>query len=167
MIFMILSRRQAHRYIFSALAVVLPLTFLVGTVLRPQYRALDESAAPLSEAIGFVVDSPQTSDTTILKGKGARLEVAAVSEASDRAWLYVQPTAVIKQPDLLLYWQADSEVPEELGADAILLGALSGRSRRRFALPTAMQGEAGLLVIYSNGTQKIVSALELPADLTQ
>lgn len=162
---MILSRREAHRYIFSALAVVLPLTFLVGTVLRPQYRALDESTNPLTEAISFTVEP--AGESVILKGKGARLEVATVAESSDRTWLYVQPQTVIKQPDLLLYWQSGSEMPEELGEDAVLLGALSGRSRRRFTIPAAMQGKAGLLVIYSNGTHKVVSALELPANLTQ
>ncbi|MGB0563927.1 MAG: hypothetical protein ACPGVO_19330 [Spirulinaceae cyanobacterium] len=165
---MIFARRQAHQTIFTVLIVVLPLTFIAALVLRPQYPPLGADAEPLIESAGFATDieAAEAVEPATLRGRGIRLDVAAITEEGDRS-LLVKPSQVIKAPDLLLYWQAGSEAPEELGEDALLLGALAGRSHRRFALPEAMQGEAGLLVIYSNGTQRIISTVELPAELTQ
>ncbi|MEM8637437.1 MAG: hypothetical protein AAGG51_01270 [Cyanobacteria bacterium P01_G01_bin.54] len=165
---MIFSRRQAHHTIFSILIVVLPIAFIAALVLRPQYPPLSADAEPLIESSGFATDieDPVAVATETLKGKGIRLEVAAITTEGDRV-LDVKPSQVLKAPDLLLYWQADDAAPEELDEDALLLGALAGRSRRRFALPQAMQGQAGQLVIYSNGTQRIISTVELPPELTQ
>ncbi|NEO85181.1 MAG: hypothetical protein F6J87_13170 [Spirulina sp. SIO3F2] len=163
---MILSRRQAHLYIFTALVVVLPLTFVVATILRPQYGPLAADAESLFTTNGFNLDEDAIADSETLKGKGISLDVAALA-AEGEQWLVVQPSKILKRPDLLLYWQAGSDAPEELGEDAVLLGALSGRSQRRFPLPESMQGEAGQLVIYSHGGQVIVTTMELPAALTK
>lgn len=161
---MILSRRHAHLYIFTTLVVLLPLTFVVATVLRPQYGPLGADAESLFDANGFSGDDAAEGET--LKGKGLSLNVASLSEAGEQ-WLVVQPSRTLKRPDLLLYWQAGSDAPEELGAEAVLLGALSGRSQRRFTVPDEMQGEAGQLVVYSHGNQTIVTSMELPAAITK
>lgn len=107
-----------------------------------------------------------TAEGQTLNGRGFSLEVATLSGAGQQ-WLLVQPAKTLKRPDLLLYWQAGSEAPEELGAEALLLGALSGRSQRRFIVPDEMRGEAGQLVIYSHGDQAIVTTVELPAAITK
>lgn len=44
---MILSRRQVHLYANVALAVLLPICFLAGLLLRPNYDVVDNSADEL------------------------------------------------------------------------------------------------------------------------
>ncbi|MGK7925729.1 MAG: hypothetical protein AB4290_10865 [Spirulina sp.] len=166
---MILSRRQTHFVAFSVLAILLPLCFIAGIALRPSYTVASTPVpVELLEKAGFAVTpSAKTIASTELSDKGVTLNVETGLDDRDRLILTTQPTAAILRPDLLLYWQTGSSIPEELDEDAILLGSLSGVSRRQFFLPDTVKDMEGYLVLYSQVQQELVVAFPLTAELLE
>ncbi|MEM9541338.1 MAG: hypothetical protein AAGA60_17795 [Cyanobacteria bacterium P01_E01_bin.42] len=164
---MILSRRQTHFFIFSALAILLPLCFIAGIALRPSYVATSTPvSAELLERAGFAVTpTAETIASTDLSEGNITLNVETGFDDRDRFILTIQPTAAILRPDVLVYWEDRGSAPEELDETALLLGSLSGVSRRQFFLPDSMRDKEGYLILYSQVQQELVAAFSLPADL--
>jgi hypothetical protein len=79
----------------------------------------------------------------------------------------IRPLSVIAKPDLLVYWSADapadaSDAQQDLADrldDAVLVGSLSGRSRRALRLPEDADG--GHLIVYSLGYGELLADLPL------
>lgn len=164
---MILSRRQTHFFAFSALAILLPLCFMAGIALRPSYVSSSTPApVELLERAGFAVTpSVETIASTDLSEGSITLNVETGFDDRDRLILTLQPAAPILRPDLLVYWEDVNASPEELSEDALLLGSLSGVSRRQFFLPDTMRDKEGYLILYSQVQQELITAFSLPADL--
>jgi|GEM_PF-1801930 len=189
---MILSRRRAHLYSSIALIGLLPLGFLIALFLRPQYRATQDPDAALFEQAGFAVvleianaanHTPPIASTT-LEAKGVQLQAQTFSLPDNPTapfWLALQPVGAIRRPDVLVYWaaakpmaegseqsaQAEAEAkPAAIGENFILLGKLSGPSRRAFPLPPDSYGQEGRLILYSQVQQFQVAEFPFPANLT-
>lgn len=166
---MIIERRQVHFYSFMVLAILLPLIFIAGLLFRPTYTAVDQAANPLFATAGFPTEAPaerQTIATDSLQGKGITLSAETFTNPQGNLILEVQPDRILQQPDLLVYWVLGNDPPEDLSPEAYLLGSLAGRSKRQFPLPSACKGEAGQLLVYSQGTQTLITALPFAADFT-
>lgn len=171
---MIHERRQVHFWSSVALACILPLGFLASLLLRPTYGPTASSDTPLFDNAGFS-PTEASGDIEVLNQvdwtegvvpiKGETLKVT--QDGSPQVLLAVTPRRPIQQPDVLVYWQEGSQASTEALADnALFLGSLAGTSRRVFAIPPAMQGKAGNLLIYSQGKDSVLSALPLSADMT-
>ena len=127
--------------------------------------------------------------TTELTAKGAKLQAQTFMIEDDRKAtivLELEPVWAIRRPDLLVYWaardakvdsaktegsepaeQSDPEAkPVEIGENFILLGKLSGASRRVFSLPSEMYGKEGKLILYSQVQQFRVAEFPFPTSLT-
>jgi hypothetical protein len=166
---MIFSRRKAHFFSFIALACLLPLVFLVGVFFRPTFIPADPSTAPLFALAGFpdaqTLALGETIGSNSLQAQGFQWQAETFqSPVGGKVLLKISPSATIRLPDPLLYWQAGSQAPTEITSEAILLGGLSGKSDRLFTLPAQAQG--GQLILYSLGFQKIAASFPLPESLT-
>ena len=75
--------------------------------------------------------------------------------------LEVEPTKSIKIPDPLLYWQTGNEKPTQITENAVLLGSLTGTSRRKFILPPQAINQKGQLIVFSQGYSKISAIFPL------
>ncbi len=169
---MIHERRQAHFYASVALACILPLGFLASLLLRPNYGPVESTAVELFDQSGFAAP-PTSREEKIFqsmdwKVAGVTLRGEALKPSGESsAVLAITPQREIRQPDVLVYWQAgDQASTEALADDALFLGSLVGKSRREFELTSAIQGKAGNLLIYSQGKDKVLAALSLPAEMT-
>ena len=169
MMLAILARRKAHFYSSIALACLLPIVFLVGVFLQPQVNLVGDSTAALFASSGAASVKTEVAGDAInrqqLSATGVQLQ-AATFEHDGQLWLTLQPAQSIKLPDPLMYWQGGDQAPETLAEDAILLGGLSGTSRRAYLLPPQIKGQAGHLVLYSPIGQKVASTFPFPTAMT-
>ena len=171
---MIHERRQTHFWSFVALACILPLGFLASLLLRPSYGPAASSSTSLFDNAGFtpsvtpdeieVLKQVDWADAVVpIKGEAIKVTEAGAPQVL----LAVTPSRAIQQPDVLVYWQEGKQASTDaLAENALFLGSLVGTSRRAFTVPTAMQGKAGNLLIYSQGKDSVLSALPLSADMT-
>lgn len=168
---MILSRRKLHFFSFIVLAFILPIVFLTGVFLQPEVTSAGSTIEPLfalsgsalanSASKGSLINSTDLTSATI-QLKAETFE----STGNEQVILDVAPAQIIQLPEPLLYWQSGNEAPTEIRNDTILLGTLSGNSRRSFALPQESLGIDGNLVIYSLVLQEIAETFPFPASMT-
>jgi hypothetical protein len=166
---MILSRRQVHFYGFVGLGVLLPIVFIAGLALRPDYDMQSTDAATdLFAQAGFATGDDGeaiASDNFTVARVTIAAETLRLSDGS--VVLDLTPKQTLRVADVLVYWDVGSETPEALGEEAVLLGTLAGDARRRFEIPTELQGQNGQLVFYSQGQTQVVTAVPFAAEMTQ
>jgi hypothetical protein len=155
------SHRIAHRWIFVALALVIPALLLAGIGLRPTVPPVSTNET-LIRVDGFAADTGQ--DEVEIVGAGLRF---GLTRLEDGRSVVIRPLEIIAKPDLLIYW---SERPPTLNedqgariAEAELVGSLSGRSRRMLTLPQGSSSRAsgGHLLVYSLGHGELLADLAL------
>ncbi|MCG8367349.1 MAG: hypothetical protein MJA27_28935 [Pseudanabaenales cyanobacterium] len=169
MVLAILARRRAHFYSSIVLACLLPIVFLIGVCLQPQVATLGNPTAALFASSGAASVKAEVRGKAIanqqLSAAGVQLQATAFDH-NGQIWLTLQPAWPIKLPDPLIYWQKGDQAPEALAEDAVLLGGLSGTSRRAYPLPPSLKGQAGYLVLYSPIGQKVSSTFPFPVAMT-
>ncbi|NEQ79864.1 MAG: hypothetical protein F6K26_06245 [Moorea sp. SIO2I5] len=166
---MILARRKTHFYSFVVLAVVLPVCFLSGILLRPSYEPVDVATNNLFTQAGFVTQTQprKAIGSTKLDDGTFRFHVETFVNYRGKLVMELKSLSLLQVPDPLLYWDPRQEAPTEISDRSILLGNLAGLSPKQFLLPASVQGKAGHLLIYSQGQQKLIAALPLPAKMTR
>lgn len=161
---MILSRRKAHFYAVVTLASTLPILFLAGLLLRPGIPTTDDAVDELFAIANFSIDNteaPFSEPSSQLSDQGIKIRAEVTSAPKGLTILAVQPE-VIQFADVLVYWQEgnppskDSEDPV-ISDRAVLLGQLSGQSRRHFRLSPELQGQQGQLILYSRGQDTLIA----------
>ncbi|MEM9273472.1 MAG: hypothetical protein AAGA80_10990 [Cyanobacteria bacterium P01_F01_bin.143] len=187
---MILERRKIHFYSAIALAIILPIVFIWGTVARPFYNIRNQSLPPhwqspemkllgapiqsqiltntqLAAAINSS-DFPKVLDSEILLNVALEIAVRNNNSNSFSNSLVITPKSILKFPDPLLYWQPNQETPTEIDDSMILLGALPGKAsniykkpRYVFNLPPQALDQNGSLVLYSQGYNAIAGVFPL------
>ncbi|NEP48610.1 MAG: hypothetical protein F6K65_07145 [Moorea sp. SIO3C2] len=166
---MILARRKTHFYSFVVLAVVLPVCFLAGILLRPSYEPVDVATNNLFTQAGFVTQTQprKAIGSSKLDDGTFRFHVETFVNYQGKLVMELKSLSLLQVPDPLLYWDPRQEAPTEISDRSILLGNLAGLSRKQFLLPASVRGKAGHLLIYSQGQQKLIAALPFPAKLTR
>ncbi len=160
------AHRIAHRGIFVVMAVAIPALLAAGIGLRPRVPPLSEDEALFIDN-GFAPADvwAEVGMETEIGIDGLRFALA--TDADGRA-LTIRPLEIIARPDLLVYWSARETGPGDDAAgddvvarldDALLVGSLSGRSRRVLTLPA--QAEGGNLLVYSLGYGELLADLPL------
>ena len=174
---MILSRRETHFYAAVALAGVLPIVFLAGLIWRPSIPIVANDLAPeegqaideLFTAANFVPGDPGASGNILasetLTVNGNTVLIETVKGTGIDLSLILKPTKPLPFSNILVYWTPGDTAPEIVGDDAVLLGQLSGASRRQFTVPPTVQGQAGHLLFYSRGQDMAIAAVPLPPTL--
>ena len=155
---MIERLRGRHRRVVALLCVALPIGFVAGLLVRPEFpvQAADPALRLPTGAAGA-----ENGWRYFELEAGGELALRVVGEDGGTL-LEIQPEADPQRPDVLVYWSA--AVPEEssaLPAGAALLGALSGAELRRLPLPAGTSGDEGTLYLYSLGRQEIVGRVFL------
>jgi hypothetical protein len=156
------SHRIAHRWIFVALALLIPALLLAGIGLRPKVPPVSTEQT-LFRVDGFAPDTGE-GDIEVV-GAGLRF---GLTRLDDERSLVIRPLEIIAKPDLLVYWTERAPAPnEDQGArirDAALVGSLSGRSPRVLTLPQGSGSRAGggYLLVYSLGHGELLADLALP-----
>jgi len=164
---MILSRRKAHFYTVAILSGVLPLVFFAGLLWRPSIPTVDETTDELFAAANF---SSQEYATSVIASESLSInsfEVLAETSKSTRGaiFLELEPTEALPFSNILVYWRPGESAPETVDEKAVLLGQLSGSSRRRFPVSSAMQKQSGHLLFYSHGQAQAIGSTPLPSNL--
>lgn len=164
---MILSRRKAHFYIVVFLSCTLPMVFLAGLLWRPSTPNVDETTDPLFAAANFLPGDDKVrviaSETLSIQGINLLAETSKSSEGM--LFLDLQPSQALLFSDLLVYWITEDSTPDTVSDEAILLGNLSGSSRRHFSVTSKMQKQPGHLLFYSRSRDKVIGSTPLPSSL--
>ncbi|MBE9040860.1 hypothetical protein IQ235_08715 [Oscillatoriales cyanobacterium LEGE 11467] len=170
---MILSRRKTHFYASVVLACTLSLVFLAGLLWRPTIPVVNESVDELFAIANFATDDRTATPpdgAQRISGDGIEVFAETIAASGGAAFLEVQPVRSLQYANVLVYWQAGDRPPEAaedatptqtISQNAVLLGQLSGTSRRRFPLPASIQGQDGHLIFYSRGQKTLIAALPL------
>ena len=153
---MIRSRRSAHRYVFGALAVALPVVFIAGSSLRPDVPRVGDEAEDLLLAF----DYPRSDATPVLRNSGD-FEVAVLRSPEQSAEVFLRPRVSALRPDVLVYWTAGSDATDVLPTDAVLIGGLAGTRARLLELPPAFEDTPGAIALYSLGHQEVIATIAL------
>lgn len=148
------AHRRAHRVIFGALGLGLPVLF--GLALWDRRPFVVETAPPSIIQSSTV----ETSMISPILWEEAGLSLAVTQDPTGPV-LDLSMDAPLRSPDPLLYWSA-APAADALPADAHLLGPLSGAPHQRFALPAA----TGQLIVYSLGHGSILHQRALSAGAT-
>ncbi len=144
--------RARHRWMTTALAVIVPVVLIAALATRPSMPSMD--ALPwdtTGERYTRAVAEPQE-----LRIDDTPVRLTLLSRDADRSYAVAfEPYAgqAIAAADVLVYWAAegaDSWPPD----DAFLLGALAGAQDRVFELPEAAGPGRGGLVFYSLAQQR-------------
>jgi len=185
---MILERRKIHFYSAIALAIILPIVFIWGTVARPFYNIRNQSLTPnwrspeiklletptksqISKQLAAAInpsDFPKVLDSEILLNVALEPVLKNNNPNSFSNSLVITPQSILKFPDPLLYWQANQGTPNEIDSSMILLGSLPGKASNidskpsyLFDLPPQALKQDGALVLYSQGYNAIAGVFPL------
>lgn len=159
---MIQHLRQRHRNLIVILAVILPVSFLAGLATR--------SSAPQRQDIPpFLINELPAFPRVLFEngnlwgGHNILTRVCADDMPPQRLIVELQPQDELVKPDILVYWhEPATDSGNQLPENAYLLGALTGKQLRRFALPEAARMVEGKLVLFSLAHQQIVATALLP-----
>jgi hypothetical protein len=159
---MIQALRRRHRRIITGLAVVLPLAFSAGLVMRRPQPVMPAIPSPLlPSAPAFTKILLEKND--LWRGLEIRTRVYVDHDPPRRVLVELQPQNEIVSPDLLVYWhEGESSSENHPPENSYLLGALAGKRPGRFVLPEAALLRDGQLILYSLGHQQILAATPLP-----
>lgn len=162
-----LSRRKAHFYAVLGLSCTLPLVFLAGLAWRPAIPTVDDAPEELFAATNFATanSSDAVVASEVLSVQGISVRVDATGPVGQDLFLQLQPSQPLQFADVLVYWVAGETPPETPPETAVLLGQLSGTSRRIFPVPEAIREQPGQLLFYSRGQSTVIDTAVLPPNL--
>jgi hypothetical protein len=144
---MIQPLRTVHRRAFVALAVVLPAILLIG--LGARRPGLGPVANPTDlQGTGNMVSE----SSNLWQKHSIRSKFYSKPDHPLDRYVVLLPAQELNEPDLLLYWVANSPEGNVLPGDAQLLGAFSKGTA--FLLPSNEKG-AGHLVLFSPAHQTV------------
>lgn len=165
---MISSRRQAHRWLITVLAVLLPWLAVSALMQRPKIPAAAASSAPLFERANLSDGAPQgqprSSFSWLVQGTRLWGQIEMVSSSAGLQ-LRLRPSRQLDGADPLLYWSPSQASPVVLQR-ALLLGSLAGKGPHVYPLPEAVSRalqsqQPGRLLLVSPLDQSVLSDLNL------
>jgi len=156
----ILSRRRLHRRMFTALAFIVPAMLGAALIWRPTVPPVAD-IDPALRAPGGFPDPGEWRPRVVDTGKHTFQVQGRANPDGKGATLVIRPETVLLKPDLLVYWAPRDDVAQQITDDAILVGSLSGTSRRLLRLPEAAASGDGELLVYSLAHQEIVDRIAL------
>jgi len=166
---MILSLRRRHRVMMLSLAIILPIAFVIGIVVRqpiPAMQDLPVSSTPLSSEDWQLCFEKDDLWADLL----ITTRLYANRQSNTQLAMELQPRENLKTPDVLVYCHsAFSTSSDQLPESAQLLGTLSGTENRWFILPAAASEYEMSIILYSLAHQKMIAETKLPtaASLTK
>lgn len=166
---MIFSRRKTHFYLMVCLGVSLPGIFFAGLWLRPSIPMADDSVEGLFTQASFPsLEGGQTKSNASLPVNDIDIGVQIIQTASSDSFIILEPSQNLQLSDVLVYWKSGNVDPDSLESideTAILLGQLSGTSRRQFPIAKDILSRSGHLLFYSLGQGKLIAAVPFSNEL--
>jgi hypothetical protein len=133
--------RTVHRFVFVALAFILPVVIATGLA------SWQSHLLPASPPIQLLSSANLLRESRTLWAKHTmRTEFYNDSEGHGEIDVVLIPPEELNEPDLLLYWSADPLSGDSLPAGARLLGPFG--AGKPFILPPSVDG-SGFLVLFS------------------
>jgi len=165
---MILSRRKTHFYIVIFLTCSLPLLLFIGLLWRPLIPTIDKKNDNLFALANFsaVGDDLKVIASENLAVNNISIVVERVQSSQGLQYLSFLPSQALQFSDVLVYLTGEDSASKTVSEEAILLGQLSGNSRRYFPVSKQNLKEPAYLLFYSLGQNKAISSISLPASLS-
>jgi hypothetical protein len=145
---MIQPLRTVHRRTFIALAGVLPVILGIALKARPRVVSARIDTLPTQQA------HARLNQTTAAWGKQTFSTEFYSDVKNSGVRFTLMPLRDLHEPDLLLYWSAQSDTSSPDLTGAHLLGPI--RQAKSYSLPTGTQ--RGSLILYSLAHREIVDS---------
>ncbi len=155
---MIRPLRRRHRRLFTALAVLLPVVFVVGIAVRKPVSVVAELPAALAPALPAFGFLEWERDDMFAKSP-VQVRLLREQKNAGRFGIAFLAAKDFVKPDLIVYWVAGEPTSTEtLLANAILLGSF-----HTLTLPIAdeIATVSGRLMLYSLADGEIVDVSKL------
>jgi len=153
--------RRRHFWIFTILAVILPLVLVAAIGVRGQ--------APIANRVPQVLDEPSLRRWTTVSGAEAQvnprihLRLLASDPVRSRLGIELTLTQALREPDVAVYWTASTgAAPDQLPRDAVLLGTIGKTGPRRLPLPPRATEILGSLILYSVAHRAVLDVMTIP-----
>ena len=152
---MIQPLRTAHRAVFLALALFLPVLFVSGLLSRHKWPP-----APTQNARQSVTSGGLISQQTVMpNGKKIDIRIFVNKTIQNAPEIQLIPASPLVAPDILVYW-SETEPKSGLSANARLLGAFT--PTQRYRLPAEAGGHArGYVVLYSLAQKQLLASFSV------
>lgn len=150
---MILALRKRHRHVIAGLAVLLPITVVMGIAARRTMSG-DDSLPPALSAGAQIFTATGVEQGDLFPKSAIRVQLWRDQPTGRLALGFTAPPDFLK-PDLLVYWFAGRREPSRpLLENATLLGAFVAGP---LALPPEAATSEGSLILFSLADQEIVA----------
>ncbi|TFG51464.1 MAG: hypothetical protein E4H37_07865 [Gemmatimonadales bacterium] len=158
---MIRSHRRRHLWIFTTLAVLLPLVLVAAIGV--------ERRAPIVDRVPRVLNQPSLRTWTAIAGTEAELvdlhihlRLLASDSLRSRLGIELTLTEALREPDAAVYWTARTDAaPDQLPGDAVFLGTIGNPGAQRLELPPQALATHVSLVLYSVAHGTVLGALAI------
>jgi len=144
---MIQPLRTVHRRAFAVLAVVLPAILLAGIEARYPGTSLTERAPKLPSTAYLLQES-----TGLWRQHSIATKFYGSSRSPKDIYVVLRPMQPLNEPDLLLYWSANTPEGNSLPSESLLVAPYS--ADEAFALPLEKE-RAGNLILFSLAHQTV------------
>ena len=144
---MIQPLRVVHRRAFVALALVLPTILLIGLGARHPHLGLRAHATEVPDTGNVVREA-----SNLWQKHSMQSRFYSKPDRPLDTYVVLSPAQELNEPDLLLYWAANSLQGNGLPGGAQLVGAFA--TGKAFLLPLS-QKRAGYLVLFSPAHQAV------------
>jgi len=171
---MICSRRQAHRWLITVLAVLLPWMAVSAVMQRPEIP-------PVGGGSSFLFSRADLTDADAQgrllsrfswTAQGTQLKGQVEASSSGRGLrLRITPEIQLNVADPLLYWTPTTTNPIEL-RKAQVLGSIAGAGPHLYRLPKVVSNalrsaQPGRLLLMNALNQSVISTLKLQSIPTE
>lgn len=156
---MIRPLRRRHRFMLTALAVIIPTLYVAALAARRPAARMDALPIRLNAHPGAV----ESRREQLPLQTATNIQLVLLTTAGQR-WIELRVGEPLSHPDVLVYWSAlGATTSETIPEEAVLLGVLSDLRDSSFEIPHDDRGE---LLLYSLPHEQIIARASLPeADL--
>ncbi len=157
---MIQSLREKHRVTMIGLALLLPVIFVSGLLVRQTIpvSARLPVARPEDAPGQFVVIRDEAA---LWKDQAIRTRLLKPASDATKVLLELTPLRDPGEPDVLVYWSEQKPETDRVAERALLLGSLNGAQPARFVLPEQATTGNGYLMLYSLAHRRVITTTEL------
>ena len=152
--------RRRHIFIFLSIAVLLPIVFIAGILLKPNIP----SRAGFSPAVTKRLDSFVNSlyQNKLVTPKNI-FRIQILADKRINAVIILEPQKAYRQPDILVYLDHNFHTSETFIVSLskkLLIGELNGKSKVAFFVPKSVLRSNSHVVFYSLAYKKVVDSFK-------
>ena len=153
--------RRRHLLTFLSIAVLLPIIFIAGILLKEDLPSHTGLSLAITKKLDSFVNSLYQNKLTTSHNV---FRVQILTDGQANAVIVLEPQKAYQQPDIIVYLDHDFHGAETFISSLskkFLIGELNGNSKAAFFVPKSVLRSKTYLVYYSLAYKKVVDFIKL------